>query len=120
MQQKISPTREIRPVGTDHIEEYLEIYLNAYPAFKLLDADCIQYYRHKTHLDMTTDREVDFYGMFEGDRLIAQMKLVNFRMNVYGKMQPAVGLMALAVHPLFRKQGVALSMVRFYEKYTGC
>ena len=118
MKQTISPAREIRPVGPDHLEEYLEIYLNAYPAFKSLDADCVKYYRDKTRLDMTTDKDVDFYGMFEGERLIAQMKLVNFQMNVYGRMRPAVGLMALAVHPLFKKQGAALSMMRFYEKYT--
>ncbi len=29
--------REIRPVGLDYLEDYLEIYLNAYPAFKSLD-----------------------------------------------------------------------------------
>ena len=31
--------REIRPIGTEYVEEYIEIYLNAYPAFKALDED---------------------------------------------------------------------------------
>ena len=110
--------REIRPVGPDYLEEYLEIYLNAYPAFKSLDKECRQSYREKFMLDMTTDKEVEFVGMFEGDKLIAQMKLVNFKLNLYGQIQPAVGLMSLAVHPLYKKQGVALAMVRYYEDYA--
>lgn len=118
MKQTLPMNREIRPVGTDRVDEYLEIYLNAYPAFKSLDAECREYYRNKTLLDMSTDKEVDFYGMFQDDKLVALMKLVNFRMNLYGKLQPAVGLMSLAVHPLYKKQGIALSMVRFYEEYT--
>ena len=114
----MNKNRQIRPVGPDYVEEYLEIYLNAYPAFKSLDEECRQHYREKTILDMTTDKEVDFVGMFEGDKLIALMKLVNFQINLYGQMQPAVGLMSLAVHPLYKKQGVALAMVRYYEDYT--
>ena len=111
-------SREIRPVGPDYLEEYLEIYLNAYPAYKSLDEDCRQYYREKTLLDMTTDQEVDFVGMFEGDKLIALMKLVRFQINLYGQMHPTVGLMSLAVHPLFKKQGAALEMVKYYEQYA--
>lgn len=110
--------RQIRPIGPADVEQYLEVYLNAYPAFKSLDDECRQFYREKTVRDMTEDKEVDFVGMFEGEKLIATMKLVNFQMNNYGKMQPAVGLMSLAVHPLFKKQGVALAMVRYYEAYA--
>ena len=110
--------REIRPIGPEVVEQYLEVYLNAYPAFKSLDDECRQFYREKTIFDMTNDKEVDFIGMFDGDKLIATMKLVNFQMNVYGRMQPAVGLMSLAVHPLFKKQGAALAMVRYYEAYA--
>ena len=110
--------RKIRPIGPDDVEQYLEVYLNAYPAFKSLDDECRQFYREKTTFDMTNDKEVDFFGMFDGDKLIATMKLVNFQMNVYGELQPAVGLMSLAVHPLFKKQGVALAMIRYYEAYA--
>ena len=110
--------REIRPIGTEYVEEYIEIYLNAYPAFKALDEDCREYFRQKTRRDMTSDKEVDFFGMFQDDRLISIMKLVSFQMNIYGQIRPAIGLMSLAVHPLFKKQGAALEMVRFYEAYA--
>ena len=33
-------------------------------------------------------------------------------------MQHSVGLMSLAVHPMHRKKGAALDMVRFFEEYT--
>ena len=75
--------REIRPIGPEVVEQYLEVYLNAYPAFKSLDDECRQFYREKTIFDMTNDKEVDFIGMFDGEKLIATMKLVNFQMNVY-------------------------------------
>ena len=109
---------EIRLIGPEIMDEYMYIYLNAYPAFKDLDEDCYKKFEAKNTRDMELDEKVDFYGCFREGKLIATMKLVNFEMNVYGPMQKAVGLMALGVHPLYKKQGVAREMVRFYEKYT--
>ena len=110
--------REIRKIGPEIMDEYMYIYLNAYPAFKDLDEDCYNKYRAKNLRDMELDDDVDFYGCFEDDKLVATMKLVSFRMNIFGMMHKAVGLMALGVHPLHKKQGIALDMVRFYEKYA--
>ena len=110
--------RDIRKIGPEIMDEYMYIYLNAYPAFKDLDEDCYNKYRAKNIRDMELDDDVDFYGCFEDDKLVATMKLVSFKMNIYGEMKKAVGLMALGVHPLHKKQGIALEMVRFYEKYA--
>ncbi len=110
--------REIRKIGPEIMDEYMYIYLNAYPAFKDLDEDCYKKYEAKNIRDMELDDDVDFYGCFENGKLVATMKLVSFSMNIYGKMKKAVGLMALGVHPLHKKQGIALEMVRFYEKYA--
>ena len=57
-------------------------------------------------------------GLFEGDTLIGTMKLILFSMNFFGQMQPACGLMALEVHPLHKKKGAALAMVRYFEDYA--
>ncbi len=111
-------TRDIKKIGADHIDEYMYIYLNAYPAYKTLDEDCQARYREKTLTEMKKDRDVEFYGCFEKDKLVAQMKLVTFKMNVYGQMQKAMGLMALSVHPLHKKQGIAFDMVKFYEEHA--
>lgn len=110
--------RIIKEVGEDYIEEYLDIYLHAYPAYKAGDAECRERYRKKTLFDMRNDKKVDFVGMFEGEKLLATMKLVNFDMNIYGKIQPAVGVMALEVHPIYKKQGIAFEMMKYYEDYS--
>ena len=113
-----SKKREIRPLTQQDIEAYLDIYLNSYPAYKSLDAECRQHYREKHQLELREDREVQTVGLFEDEALIATMKLVSFSMNFFGKMQPACGLMALEVHPLHKKKGAALEMVRYFEAYA--
>ena len=110
--------REKKKIGPEIMDEYMYIYLNAYPAFKDLDEDCYKKYEAKNIRDMELDDDVDFYGCFEDGKLVATMKLVSFQMNLFGRMHKAVGLMALGVHPLHKKQGIALEMVRFYEKYA--
>ena len=110
--------REIKKIGPEIMDEYMYIYLSAYPAFKDLDEDCYKKYEAKNIRDMELDDDVDFYGCLEDGKLVATMKLVSFSMNIYGEMKKAVGLMALGVHPLHKKQGIALEMVRFYEKYA--
>ena len=110
--------REIKPITPQHIEDYLTIYLNAYPAFKDIGDAGREKYRPKILHSMENDKNIHFYGLFEEDSLIATMKLIDFSVNIFGKMQAATGLMALAVHPLHRKKGAALEMVRFFEDYA--
>lgn len=110
--------RKIEKIDKAVIEDYLDVYLNAYPAFKSLDNECRETYRKKTTFDMDNDKEVEFIGLFDDNKLVSTMKLVNYQMNLYGQMNPAVGLMSLAVHPLYKKQGIALDMVKYYEAYT--
>nr|WP_315019819.1 GNAT family N-acetyltransferase [uncultured Aminipila sp.] len=110
--------REIRPLKFADIEAYLDIYLNAYPAFKNLDDECRAHYREKITLELKEDKEVKCVGLFEGDTLISIMKIVHFSMNIYGKMQLACGLMSLAVHPLHKKKGAALQMVHYFEEHA--
>ena len=107
-----------RPLTEGDIEAYLDIYLNAYPAYKALDAECRQHYREKHLLELREDRQTRTMGLFENDTLIGTMKLILFSMNFFGQMQPACGLMALEVHPLHKKKGAALAMVRYFEDYA--
>ena len=116
--EKTCQRREIRPLAEADLEAYLDIYLNSYPAYKQLDEQCRQYYREKHLLELREDRQVKTVGLFENGVLIATMKLILFSMNYFGRMQPACGLMALEVHPLHKKQGAALEMVRYFEDYA--
>ena len=54
--------REIKKIGPEIMDEYMYIYLNAYPAFKDLDEDCYKKYEAKNIRDMELDDDVDFYG----------------------------------------------------------
>ena len=112
------PGWQIRPLTEADLDAYLDIYLNSYPAYKSLDAECRQHYREKHQLELREDRQVQTVGLFENGVLIATMKLILFSMNFFGKMQPACGLMALEVHPLHKKKGAALFMVQYFEDYA--
>lgn len=108
--------RVIRKLTVADIDGYLEVYLNAYPAYKDLDDECREKYRKKATLEITENKEVIHMGMIEKGKVIAIMKVVHFSLNLFGKMHPACGLMALGVHPLYKKQGVALAMIKEFER----
>ena len=110
--------REVKVIGPELIEDYLTIYFNAYPAYKDLSEEGVEKVRRKVLYSMEHDENVTFCGLFEDGRLIAQMKLLDFSMNAFGCMVRSAGLMALAVHPLHKKKGAALDLVRFFEKYA--
>lgn len=113
-----APNREMKVIPPELIEDYLTIYLNAYPAFKNIGEEGRNKYRGRLVPSMKNDENITFCGLFEDDELIALMKLIDFSMNAFGQMKPAVGLMSLAVHPMHKKKGAARDMVRFFEKYT--
>ncbi len=108
----------VRPLTEGDLEPYLDIYLNSYPAYKDLDQACRDHYREKHRTELREDTQTRTVGLFEGATLIATMKLILFSMNFFGRMQPACGLMALEVHPLHKKKGAALFMVRYFEDYA--
>ena len=110
--------REIKLITPDYIEDYLTIYLNAYPAYKNTGVEGRDKYRPRILHSMENDKKIHFYGLFEDGRLIAQMKVLDFSMNAFGRMVKATGLMALGVHPMHKKKGAARDMVRFFEEYT--
>ncbi len=113
-----SPNREVKIISPDLIEEYITIYLNAYPSYKDLSEEGITKYKNKYLNSMNGDKNITFCGLFENGEFIALMKIIDFSMNAFGKMQHAVGLMSLAVHPMHKKKGAGLDMVRFFERYT--
>ncbi len=110
--------REAKIIPPELIDEYVNIYLNAYPAGKDLSDEGIAGYKSKYLNSMSSDENITFIGLFENNQMIALMKLIDFSMNAFGRMQSAVGLMSLAVHPMHKKKGAGLDMVRFFEKYT--
>ena len=108
--------REIKKIGPEWVEPYLDIYCSAYPAHFFGGASSREAQRVKVLTDMERDRdEVEFVGLLEDGVLAAIMKVVSFSMNFYGGMGRAAGLMSLAVHPLYKRRGLSLEMVRHFE-----
>lgn len=110
--------RTIRRLTSEDIGAYMDIYLNCYPAGKDLSGECWNKYAARHIRSMTEFSHVNYFGLFEDGTLAAVMKLIDFDMNLYGEMRKATGLMALGVHPLYKKRGVARDMVRYFEDYT--
>lgn len=108
----------IRKLTPADIPGYMDIYLNAYPAGKDLSEECYDKYAARHSQSMEEFDHVTYYGLFEGEQMAAAMKLIDFDMNLYGRMCKATGLMALGVHPLHKKKGLAREMVEFFETYT--
>lgn len=108
--------REIRRLYEEHIDDYADIAFNAYPSFKDFSKEAMASYKETVRDIMKNDPIVTFYGMFEGDKLVAVMRLFDFEMNVYGKMMTVSGLGFLGVHLMHKKEKVAKAMVDFYEE----
>ncbi|MBR3786496.1 MAG: GNAT family N-acetyltransferase [Firmicutes bacterium] len=108
----------IRKLTPADLPGYMDIYLNAYPAGKDLSEECYDKYAARHTQSMEEFNHVTYYGLFEDGMMAAAMKLIDFDINLYGRMCKATGLMALGVHPLHKKKGLAREMVQFFEDYT--
>ncbi|MDL2327427.1 GNAT family N-acetyltransferase [Ruminococcaceae bacterium OttesenSCG-928-A11] len=109
--------REIRPLDERHIDTYTEIAYNAYPSFKDRSPEGLAAYKATLADIMRNDGGVDFFGLFDDDKLITVMRLFRFRMNCFGRVVDAGGLGFLGVHLMHKRQGAAKPMVGFFEDY---
>lgn len=109
--------RKIRELTEDHMNEYADIAFNAYPSFKDFTKEAMDEYKKEAVHILKNDPVVTFYGMFEGDELIAVMRLLDFEMNCFGKVIPVSGIGFLGVHLMHKKKKAARDMLRFYEEH---
>jgi predicted acetyltransferase len=63
------------------------------------------------------DLAVDFYGLFEDERLLGGMRLHDFVMNMRSARVKAGGVGFIAVDLLHKKRGVARDLVAFFLKH---
>lgn len=109
--------REIRELNRSHIDAYTEIAFKAYPSFKDFSPEAMAAYKEVAIETLEHDPVVTFYGMFEGEKLIAVMRHFDFEMNCFGKKIPVAGLGFLGVHLMHKKEKAAREMVAFYEAH---
>lgn len=109
--------REIRELDTNNIDDYTDIAYNAYPSFKNLEESALKEYKKEIEEIIKNHEDVTFYGMFEGEKLIAVMRLFDFKVNYFGKIVPASGIGFLGVHLMHKKEKAAKEMMDFYEEF---
>ncbi|WP_137665550.1 GNAT family N-acetyltransferase [Enterococcus hulanensis] len=109
--------REIREIKIVEMDQYCEIAFHSYPSFKDFSDKGKKGFIHEMLFIRKHDPDIKFYGMFEGKKLIAQMRLLIFEMNFLNATIRVGGLGSLAVHLLYKKQGIAREMIDFCEKY---
>ncbi|MDL2212090.1 GNAT family N-acetyltransferase [Erysipelotrichaceae bacterium OttesenSCG-928-M19] len=108
--------REIKKLTLDNLEDYVDLAYNAYPSFKDNSKEGRKSFSQLATLRIT-DPDSHFMGMFEDDKLIAAMRMINFKMNFFGKIIPASGLASVAVHLMHKKEKIAKTLVEYYEEH---
>ncbi|MBO1305665.1 GNAT family N-acetyltransferase [Enterococcus sp. 669A] len=108
---------EIRELSAEDLAAHTEIAFHAYPSFKDFSPEGKLRFTNRMQTMRVQDPQIKFYGLFEEDKLIAQMRLLPFEMNLFGKMTLTAGLGSLGVHLFHKKQGIGHKMLAYFEDY---
>ncbi|MGL6198001.1 MAG: GNAT family N-acetyltransferase [Lachnospiraceae bacterium] len=109
--------REIRKLNESHIDQHTIIYYNAYPSYKDFSSEAILKHKALISDTMKNDPNVEFYGLFEGGRLLAAARYFRLKMNCFGKVIDTGGLGSLCVDLTHKKQNLATQLVGHFEEY---
>ncbi|WP_231630080.1 GNAT family N-acetyltransferase [Lysinibacillus sp. ZYM-1] len=60
------------------------------------------------------DESLNYYGLWEDDKLIGGMRLHDFHMNLFSKMLPIGGVGLVAVDLLHKKEKVAKELIQHF------
>lgn len=110
--------RTIRKLDRSHLEDYHRITVNAYPQGKDLSPEGVRAYFEEVGALMDKDREVHFFGLFEGEDLRGVMRVFDFQVNLFGRVQPMAGLGFLAVDLAHKKRKIARDLIDYFEAHA--
>ncbi|MFC7679766.1 enhanced intracellular survival protein Eis [Paenibacillus sp. GCM10028914] len=110
----------IRKLTSDEIPAFVDIAMNAYPARVTPSSE----FREHQILRMTNVQEkmsnVQYYGLFRNNRLIAGMRIHEYSMNLYGRMIQVAGVGQVAVDLLNKKEKAAKELIEFFIAHAKC
>lgn len=99
----------IKKLDSTQITDLAKIRVNAYPAIPL---------PLEKHVEiMITQNEYDFinfYGLYNEESIIGGMRLHDFKMNLLNEKIFAGGVGGVAVDLLYKKEKVALDLIKFF------
>lgn len=112
--REVNGMREIRKLTEQDLDNMTRITINAYPGYR---PENFNTYRDNFLKSMTEDSTIDFYGLFQEDRMVGSMRFHDFRMQLHTNRIAAGGVGMVAVDLLHKKEKVCKEMIQFFVEY---
>lgn len=108
--------REIKSLGTAHLDKWARISANAYPGMKVNSTEEIEQLKKRIEKGLGQS-DVHPYGLFDDDELMGVMRLFDFTMNLHGYDVAVGGVGSVAVDLVYKKKKVARDMITYFLQY---
>ncbi len=106
----------IEKLNEIQLREFLEVYLNAYPAISVSGLEQREKIIANWVKGQASDDNVKIYGNIRDGSVVGGMKLFDFIMNFHGKMIPVGGVGSVAVGLHHKKEKVCKELIDFFLK----
>ena len=104
---------KIKKIPIRDVPALYDILCQSYPFLKF-DSNCLNWLTNSVQKD-----EGDpFFGAYFKGILVGGMRPYNFKMNISSHVVNALGLGSLCTHFLYRKQGIATNLIKYYFNYA--
>jgi len=107
----------IKQLDESHVTGYQEIAYTAYPSLRDFSDDGVKQYKELIADIIKNDPIVEFFGVFDSDKLISVARFFKFNMNCFGKMVTTGGLGFLGVDLIHKKKGAAKALIEYFDAY---
>ncbi len=109
---------EIRRQNPEDLDAVVSLMKNAFPANADLSPDGMKREKERLLTLMNDEPEIEFYGLYVGETLIAAARYYRLHINLFGKVVPAAGLGALGVDLAHKKNKLAFKMMSHFESWA--
>ncbi len=109
---------DIRRQNIHDLNDIISITNNAFPKFKDVTPEGMERERNRLIQLIEDEPEVEFYGLYENDILIAVARYYRFRTNVFGRVVETAGIGSLAVDLLQKKKKSATRLMKHFEEWA--
>ena len=108
--------RKTKSVPKKDIDQFVEIYANAYPGFNVTtEAEKKDLVRR--FIRASQDKRISIHGMYDGPRLLAALRFFDFKMNLFGDKVLVGGGGTLAVDLVHKKEHIARDLMLYFLRY---
>ena len=109
---------EIRRIPLDHIEKFVSLLADAYPALPLTSTADRERSETRFRAIQEHDDSVDLYGAYRDDKLVGTMMFHSYTMTMLSTRIPVLGLGMVAVDLCLKKEKIAKEMVSFFLNHA--